>query len=329
VNLFLHRGFVFFSILLLGFSSSPSLFSDDGNLFLIDFNETAHPSNADYLAVQEKLQLLDPANSPLLIPFDSLTREDYRRRIETGKNLILIDPGRSLYPKIICQKIGKGGPNCVVTYASYNREYYKFALEIPENLKKLKFNGWFFCRLGGYPNPTGNELRYAGYPYAWKIFMIHEAFKRGFENVLWIDSPMRPLRNPRWLFKMISRHGGLFLGKGTYDWGGLYTVINGLLVKHFGYPSRDRHIQGMVIGLKRSERATQRLLAKWYSALTLEKGFLFATNLPEEILLDSLIPVSGFPDKVYVTELGLGLSHICVRSLNCRSKRPFFQYRAH
>ena len=305
-----------------------SLLASSSHLFLVDFKKTTKPSHSDYISLQNKLRQLNPVHSPLLLPYNP-ERDSYRRRLETGKNLVLIDPERGLYPKVICKKIGKGGPNCVVTYASFNREYFKFALEIPKNLEELHFNGWFLCRLGGYPNPTGEELRYAGYPYAWKIFMIREAFKRGFENVLWIDSPMRPLRNPRPLFKLIERNGGLFLGKDSYSWEGLYTTINDLLKRHFGYASRDRHIQGMVMGLKRSEPAVKRLFSKWYSALYLENGFLFATDLPEEIVLDSLIPSSGFSKKVYITENGLHLWDLYTAVTHNPSKQSFFQYRAH
>ena len=161
------------------------LHSKEAEIFRIDFKKTDHPTHKNYLKLQTKMRALRPADTlDVLYEADSrqFSKEAFLKSIEMGKNFILIDPDNNLYPKVIFRKIGNGGPNCVVNYASYNRRYPAFAQEIPENLKNCGFNGWFLGMIGGYPNPTGKELQYTGYPFAWKIFMIREAFNRGFSN---------------------------------------------------------------------------------------------------------------------------------------------------
>ena len=72
----------------------------------------------------------------------------------------------------------------IVSFASYDKNYYTLLKSIPAALEKCGFNGYFLYRMGGFPNPTGIEIQYIGVPYAFKIFMMVEAQKMGFDQVL-------------------------------------------------------------------------------------------------------------------------------------------------
>ena len=259
-----------------------------------------------YMKLQKKLRKLRITQSSAVQALSCASDPELCRRIEMGKNLVLIDPSRNLYPKIIFKKIGKGGDTCVVTYASYNRWYHEYAEKIPQYLENCSYNGWFLCRLGGYPNPTGKELRYAGYPYAWKMFMIMEAFNKNFSNVLWIDAPFIPLKDPAWLFRKISQNGGLFFGPVALPFEVMfssakpaYDRLGKILQQRYGTNPYRRHVCGQVIGLKKNCPQTKKLIQLWYDALCSKNGTMFISSTPEETVLDALIQAAGFSEKVY------------------------------
>ena len=99
-------------------------------------------------------------------------------------------------------------PYRIIDEDSGNRA--RLAGSIAEALSQTGFNGYFLCQIGGYPNPTGKEICYAGVPYAFKIFMMLEAYMKGFTNVLWIDSACLPLNDPTPLFDEIEKNETLF-----------------------------------------------------------------------------------------------------------------------
>jgi len=136
----------------------------------------------------------------------------FERRMGIGINAILIDEEKGLLPQVIFEKIGKGGECCVVSYASYNRYYPDLLKDLLPALASTGFNGYFYARIGGYPTPTGKEAKYAATPYGFKIPLIIEAFEKGFENVLYLDSACLPLTNCTPIFKLIDRNGCFFVG---------------------------------------------------------------------------------------------------------------------
>ena len=78
------------------------------------------------------------------------------------------------------QKIGGGGDRCIVCHVSQDKDSFELLRSIPIHLEKTGFNGYFYSSIGGFPNPSGIELQYAGVPYAFKIFTMMEANILGF-----------------------------------------------------------------------------------------------------------------------------------------------------
>ena len=128
------------------------------NPFLIDFGPKERLSNEDYIYVQKQLEKI--SRSRFLDPFLSPEDSDWMHHYEWGRSTCgvratLINPEERLYPVKELLKIGRGGDRCVVSYASYDRNYHLLIRAIPEALQRSGFNGYCYLRIGGYPNPTG------------------------------------------------------------------------------------------------------------------------------------------------------------------------------
>lgn len=256
------------------------------NPFLINFPTKKNITHEDYIVLQEMLNKKD---------IDSLLKEMYGRhtglkayeefekRCWKGIKQILIDPKNHLYPIQKLVKIGKGGNRCIVNCSPFNGKYPSLIDSIPAALEAKGFNGYFYYRLGGYPNPTGKELRYIATPYCFKIFTMLEAQNLGFTNVLWIDSSMLPLRNPEPLFDQIEKNSCFLMDYVDHHWDKLriFPETRDLLLKLTGTDVwNTRHISTQVFGLKMDAEKTQKLIKYYYKML--ELGTPFLSCFPEE-----------------------------------------------
>jgi len=76
------------------------------------------------------------------------------------------------------------GDNCIVCCVPFNRIYPELVLSQVAALKETGFNGYYLYQIGGFPNPTGKEIRHVGVPHSFKIFMTLEAQRLGFSALL-------------------------------------------------------------------------------------------------------------------------------------------------
>ena len=154
---------------------------------------------------------------------------DFKNRVSRGITQKLIDTSSNLLPTKNLYKIGNGGDgrNCFVCCTPFmhkinndeNNSRFIASQQILKSLESVGFNGYFYLFNGGFPNPTGTEMKYAGVPYCFKIFMMLEAQKKGFDKVIWIDSGCYALNNPQQLFNNLSKNNVLIkkLPPGNYD----------------------------------------------------------------------------------------------------------------
>lgn len=279
-----------------------SFFPLNANPFAIDFSPTTDPTNDDYLNVQQQLRTI--ALRPLLeqmyvpnagyVPFS-----DFLTRCSKGISQTLIDPDKDQFPIISCIKIGSGGDSCFVTCIPYNASRWRTPVQYPSlipgiisELERVGFNGYFLYRVGGFPNPTGHEIQYAGVPYSFKIFMMLEAFQRGFTRVIWLDSAVLPLRNPAPLFDWLDCHDALlnewflkyFHSKQKYIFPETYQLLVSLTGTDI---FTTTHINTVVFGLKMNSGWAQQLIADYYRMV--EMGTPFLSMFPEEFVLSALI----------------------------------------
>lgn len=268
------------------------------NPFKIDFPEKQELTNEDYEEIQSKLRALNiqpsfenffpnPLPKKTFFPWASsiATKEDFFRRICKATTQVLIDKKHTPIQKLV--QIGKGGDNCLVCYASWNGQYADFIQGMPEQLEKTGFNGYFFYRIGGFPNPTGKEIQYCGVPYCFKIFALLEAQKLGFSKVLWFDCAFTPLKDPTPLFDWIEKEGSFikthesfkkFILPKTKEYIEQVTGVDVL---------RAKYVSAQVIGFDLRKPFVQDFIKEYYKLV--EMGFPFFSCFPEEYVFSSIV----------------------------------------
>lgn len=213
-------------------------------------------------------------------------------RVNKGLNLQMIEPETGSFHPLTLIKIGNGGDNCIVSYASFNPPYKRFIKELPKMLETSGFNGYFLYQIGGFPTPTGEEIKYIGVPYAFKIFMMVEAYKRGFNNVLWLDSAVIPIKNISPLFQWIEEHEVLVtgpkLGKNQRK-----KRITGLARKSLIDNTGIDVLRGLyycragVFGLKMDSLKGKKFIKEFYELVKI--GTPFCSTNPEEWVYMALV----------------------------------------
>lgn len=255
------------------------------NPFTIDFSPKKELTHEDYLDVQNKLRSKDistfletlyPQNSSLA------SYEDFLARISKGFNQILIDPSKGQYPIKKLQKIGNGGKNCIVCCIPFNEPYPSSLHELIDGLEKVGFNGHIYYRVGGFPNPTGNEIQYAGVPYCFKIFAMLEAYQLGFSYLMWVDARARSLKDPKPLFKQLKKVGALINwasveAQKTY----ILPQTEKLLQDRTGtLVTKHPYVNSIVFGLNMNAPLVDDFITSYYELV--DEGTPFLSCFPEE-----------------------------------------------
>src|ERR1700722_14842938 len=163
----------------------------EANPFAINFSPKENLTTEDYINIQYQIQGINI--SPVLKQLYPKNQgyspyHDFFARCTRCLRQCLIEPERGLFPTQQLEKIGKGSDMCVVCCAPYDGVRDNLIQSITSGLQSTGFNGYFLSLTGGFPNPTGREILYVGVPYSFKVFMMLEAYKLGFNKVLWIDS---------------------------------------------------------------------------------------------------------------------------------------------
>jgi hypothetical protein len=287
--------FIFAFILL-----SHSLFAINGsqeNPFSINFPEKQDLTDSDYITVQNLLREIniEPLLHEHYVPNQGYTTfDDLKGRCQKGIKLVLIDPEKGLFPVRYLEKIGKGSDMCLVSWVSFNNKYASLVTAIPEALRKLGFNGYFLYQVGGYPNPTGKEIQYAGVPYAFKIFMMLEAQKLGYNKVFWVDSSMLPLRDPTPLFNQLEENGAFIPECTNHNYHKKYIFPKTReLLKELTTTDviAVRHFCTALFGLKMDAEKVEKFIESYYELVAL--GLPFISCFPEEFVFSAIMEKSA------------------------------------
>ena len=274
-------------------------FENFENPFLIDIEDKETYDYDDYVRIQEKLQEknLDEFLESLY-PQEKMrtTLSEMKRRCCKGIHQKIIDlSNNDLLPSIELFKIGNGGDgkNCLVSCRPLFVDRYNISDTIVQSLEEVGFNGYFMLLKGGFPNPTGTEMKYAGVPYSFKIFMILEANKRGFEKVLWVDSVCYAVNNPEPLFGMIEKYDAVFKAFSANCFAPdtcinivFYKTVQ-LLNQIFQRDIRnDTNVNSIVFGLNLNSPKIIQFIRDYYEMVKL--GLPFLSGFPEEIVFTSI-----------------------------------------
>ncbi len=259
-----------------------------GNPFLI------HPKDYSYESVQEELKRIDiPRIVNQYYREGLMPVEGFYGRIGTGIRGNLIQEG--MKTEAVLEKIGEGGPDCVVTYATINGRYPLFVRSLVKGLKKSGFNGYVWYRIGGYPNPTGKEIQYAGVPYAFKVWIMLEAHQMGFDRVLWLDSAMIPLQGVSLFFDYMEEFGGYFWGlpMPASNESLILPIARQSIMDALGVdPMKATTLMGAIFGWKFNTPLSDRFLEYFYKMV--EVGYPFFSAMPEEFVIGSIISLPEF-----------------------------------
>jgi hypothetical protein len=266
------------------------------NPFLLDIPQKKGLSTEDYVDIQKQIDQLtvEPLveslyPNPVPHPYFA-TLKDMRNRCSRGRDQKIIDPEKGYFPQQHLLKIGAGGGDCVVCCVPFNGKYPELVRSIAKGLEEQQFNGYFYYRIGGFPNPTGKEVKYVAVPYCFKIFLMLEAYQMGFNRVLWIDSACYPIWRLDELFVVIEKTGALlnwwvnpnylarFIFPQTFD---LLMQLTGTDVIN------SKYVNTTVFGLKMDSPEVQNMITNYYEFVDL--GTPFLSCFPEEFVLTSII----------------------------------------
>jgi hypothetical protein len=269
------------------------------NPFLINVQDKHEYSIEDYIDIQEQLNNKN-INDILEKNYNSMqnkfyTLEDFKFRINRGIRQKIIDTSQNLLPSQNLFKIGDGGnkKNCIVTCTPFftndnTNTRFIASQQILESLEKSGFNGYFYLFNGGFPNPTGIEMKYAGVPYCFKIFMMLESHKKGFTNIMWIDSGCYALNNPEPLFNILSEKNILFKTHVSNHYDAMVfpqtiSLLNKLTSCNI---YNALFIVTIVFGLNFSSPNIIKIIDEYYEMVKL--GWPFFSIFPEEIVLSAI-----------------------------------------
>ena len=165
---------------------------------------------------------------------------------------------------------------CIVLYASYNYDavfgeklYAEKARTIIQDLEQQGYQGHVLFRTGGYPMLERGGLYLAHVPYSFKILSLIEASLRGYQEVLWIDTSLRPTNDLAELFNEIQNRGIYIVYNGIncdYDYN--FGIIPDETVKNCNLEVHDLsnipHTIATVLGISFRNEAHHDFLSEWY-----------------------------------------------------------------
>jgi hypothetical protein len=281
-------------------------FVNKTNPFLIDIPDKEEYTNDDYINIQHQLnnKNIDNILKNLYSPqHNYYSLSEFKKRTSRGITQKLIDISNNLLPTKNLYKIGDGGNhrNCIVCCVPFTNKINKSesnsrciaSKNILKSLEEVGFNGFFYLFTGGFPNPTGIEMKYAGVPYCFKIFMMLEAQKKGFDKVIWIDSGCYALNNPEKLFDILYKDDTIINTiDNTNNYNNNYNaMVLPQTIKLLNILNRNNihnahYIETIVFGLNLESEIIKDLIKEYYEMVKM--GWPFFSIFPEEIVFSSL-----------------------------------------
>lgn len=263
------------------------------NPFQIPFEDKKEIKNRDVeqiqtllrkVNIQRKLVEFYPVDLGFFEKLEPL--KEFESRVSRCLKQVLIDPQKGLWPVCELVKINEGGKDCFVVSCPYNGIYPQLLKSLITGLEEIGFNGYVYYRIGGFPNPTGIEAKWAGVPYSFKIFMMMEAYQLGFQCPIWLDCALFPYKNPQGLFERVRSEGSLMLHRKHPAREILPATKSILELATKVDVSQARHVRMWVFGLD-MEREWVKSFLNQYTNLV-EMGTPFLSCYPEEFVISAL-----------------------------------------
>lgn len=185
---------------------------------------------------------------------------------------------------------------CIITYATLNNSYGQ-RLEQLLNRLKHTYRGHVLYRIGGWPNMEAGCLNHCDVPYAFKACAFQEAYKLGYQKVLWLDALVEPLKDIMPLFKHIRKKTVLYRYS-IYNFGSQVTqeILNDFNLS-FDEAKNYSHIATGILGFNFESKDAVQVLQEWHAAVLRRKSFY--TNFPEQIPLSIILHKYKLDDRAF------------------------------
>jgi hypothetical protein len=288
-----------FNKLLLSYWTDQFCFTK--NPFLIDIEDKIEYTNEELYAIQQKL---DKKQNNIrqyvknLYPYNdsnfNKSLEDITKRSCKGVDQKIIDIENNIYPRKTLYKIGDGGDhkNCIVCCTNLSSDREKYSNDICDSLKNTGFNGHFYLFNGTFPNPTGTEMKYVGVPYCFKIFMMLEAKKLGFEKIVWIDAACYAVNNPQKIFDLLNEEDAVFrhfsITPPDFSPREMMTLKHSVDTINIitGTHNFNAVMTSIVFGLNFNSKKINKFVEEYYEMVKV--GTPFFSWYPEEVVMGSI-----------------------------------------
>jgi hypothetical protein len=245
-----------------------------------------NPSLEDYVLVQ---RYLENGKRPAIEDL-----QDYKRISKKFKIIGESPEQIPTYKKISVNCDNDNKENCILIYASYNRNYPNALKRLVQYLTQSDYSGHILYRIGGWPNVEGGDLTLAHVPYAFKACFFKEAQRLGYKKVLWLDTAITPLVPVKDFFTALESKGYLAFGN-THMVGPFFNerAAQGLgitLEESYKIPSCSAGIFGLDLTHPQSQKALQ----LWHAAAKDPHAYFSAR--PEQNALSVILYKLGMTD---------------------------------
>ncbi|HSX11899.1 MAG TPA: hypothetical protein VLF61_00210 [Rhabdochlamydiaceae bacterium] len=224
--------------------------------------------------------------------------------------------GKANFPKqgiiaVNCDE--KDKENCLILYATYNKNYPEGLKHLIDHIVKSDYRGHILYRIGGWPNCEAGDFSLAGVPYAFKVCFFKEAERLGYKRCLWLDSSIIPLKSLNALFAIIEKKGYLAMGNRFM----VASFFNEASAKFFKLSMEEiAHIPSCssgIFGLDFSHAKARQALELWYSAAQDPTAFFSAR--PDQNSLSLILYLCDMRHWLDIETLAHSKEQICSDSL--------------
>lgn len=218
---------------------------------------------------------------------------DYEPNARNFKLIGTLPEEQPLYGDIAVNCDPEERENCVVVYASFNKNYPRGLKRLVDFVKNSDFRGHILYRLGGWPDIEGGSLDLAHVPYAFKVSFLKEAQAKGYKRAFWLDTAILPVVSLNTIFEMIKEEGYFSMGN-SHNIG---PYMSDYALAAFGLTREEANeipsCSAGITGLDFTTDIGKTILEKWYAAAKHKVAFfsprsdqnalsviLYSLNLP-------------------------------------------------
>lgn len=184
--------------------------------------------------------------------------------------------------------------NCIVVYASFNKNYPRGLKRLVNFVKNSDFRGHILYRIGGWPDIEGGSLDLAHVPYAFKVSFLREAQAKGFKRAFWLDTAILPVVSLNKIFDLIEERGYFAMGN-SHNIGPYMSQYS---LNAFGITLEEANeipsCSAGITGLDFTTEIGRTVLERWYAAAKNKVAFFSPRsdqNALSVILYDLNLPL--------------------------------------